>query len=302
MTHPPFFIKRPARRAWRGIPARGFSLLELLVATAVLSTMMVLLFGFFDQATQAWQASERKVDAFREARAALFFLRRDLRNMVVDENIPWVFYNNPQAIEPDYGNIAAQAPPQAHGDTLFFISRQSSEAQKSGSLSDLCAVGYYLHYSPDLSVTEAGSGRVRSTYKLHRYFQSSNEAWERSGRGLLPFLQARAAAISTPCDVLLRSSQLLFFPANPVAEDEVLARNVINLFIRAYDADNNLLPSDGPLATRPAYFEISLLALNNDTASRLVQQADWHAPANVNDRSPLLRENAREFRLRVEVP
>lgn len=281
---------------------RGFSLLELLVATAVLSTMMVLLFGFFDQATQAWQTSERKVDAFREARAALFFLRRDLQAMVVDEHLSWVFYNDPQAVPPAYGSIVAKAPPRAHGDTLFFISRQSPEAQKSGSRGDLCAVGYYLHFSPDLTVAEAGTGRIRSTYKLHRYFQSSDEAWERGGQGLLPFLRARATQPATPADALLRSSQLLFFPANPVAEDEILARNVINLFIRAYDSANTLLPADGPLLTRPAYFEISLLALNNDTAAKLASQEQWHAPADFNSRSQLLRENAREFRLRVNLP
>lgn len=300
-------------------PRRGFSLVELLVAVAVLSTMMVLLFGFFDQATQAWQTSERKIDAFREARAALHFLRRDLQSMVVDANIPWVMYNDPQAISDapppgGFGPIRSGAPPVAHGDTLFFVSRQPLDAQEAGSLGDLCAVGYYLRYSPDLTVTEAGTGRIRSTYKLHRYFRSSNAAWEQAGSpavGLKPFLTALAAQRGTdtasslpptPAHTFLAANQILFPAANPVSGDEVLARNVINLFIRAYTAAHTQISTAGAVEEKPAYFEISLLALNNDTAAKLAQQADWHAPADVNARTQLLRENAREFRVRVEVP
>jgi prepilin-type N-terminal cleavage/methylation domain-containing protein len=304
-------------RSPRTIRPGGFSLVELLVAVAVLSTMMVLLFGFFDQATQAWQSSERKIDAFREARAALYYLRRDISAMVVDENIPWVMFNNPEAINDaappsGFGPIRSSAPPQAHGDTLFFISRQSLEAQQNGSLSDLCAVGYYLIYSPNL---ESGvQGVARRSYKLHRYFQSSNDAWEKTGPpalGLRPFLvalsaqrasDAAASQPATAASVFLQTNQLLFPAANPVSGDEVLARNVINLFIRAYDSDNTQIVTEGPVAEKPAYFEISLLAVNNDTAAKLATQADWHAPADFNARSPLMKENAREFRVRVHVP
>lgn len=296
---------------------RGFSLVELLVAVAVLSTLMVLLFGFFDQATQAWQASERKIDSFREARAALFYLRRDLQGMVVDENIPWVMFNNPQAINDapppaGYGPIRAGAPPTAHGDTLFFISRQSPEAQEAGSLGDLCAVGYYLVYSSNLPAGVSGiQGR---SYKLHRYFKSSNSTWEQggaTGTGLRPFLTAlstqraldRSSGLpATEAAAFLATNQMLFAAANPVSADEVLARNVINLFIRAYREDHSQIPTAGPVGEKPSFFEISLLALNNDTAAKLASQADWHAPADVNARSPLLQKNAREFRVRVDVP
>jgi hypothetical protein len=129
--------------------------------------------------------------------------------------------------------------------------------------------------------------------------------------GLKPFLKALAAQRAsdtaaslppTPAHTFLTNNQILFAAANPVSGDEVLARNVINLFIRAYTATHTQIPTAGAVGEKPAYFEISLLALNNDTAAKLAQQADWHAPANVNDRSQLLRENAREFRIRVEVP
>ena len=287
------------------------------MAVAVLSTLMVLLFGFFDQATQAWQASERKIDAFREARAALYFLRRDLQGMVVDENIPWVMFNDPQGVNDapppsGYGPIRATAPLAANGDTLFFISRQSLDAQEAGSLGDLCAIGYYLSYSSNLQAGD--SGIPRRSYKLHRYFKSSNAAWEQGGAtatGLRPFLTAlstqRAADASggqpaTAAAAFLASSQTLFAAANPVSGDEVLARNVVNLFIRAYRSDHTQIPTAGPLGEKPAFFEISLLALNNDTAAKLASQADWHAPADFNARTPLLKENAREFRVRVDVP
>lgn len=281
------------------IARQGFSLVELLVAMAVLSVMMVLLFGIFDQATDAWRRSEQKIDAFREARAALHYLKRDLEAMVVDANVPWVFFADPRQV-PDapppagYGPVRAAAPPAANGDTLFFISRQPMEAQESGSLSDLCAVGYYLNYT-----NNPGVGAPAQSYKLYRYFHSSNPTWVSGASGLQPFLVQRSASANLTAAQVLAAGQTLFAAANPVSGDEILARNVINLFIRAYNAAGAEMTAgvNGPLAEKPAFFEISLRALNQDTAAKLNSQADW-----INNSHPLVVQNQREFRVRVAVP
>ncbi|MDX6766235.1 MAG: prepilin-type N-terminal cleavage/methylation domain-containing protein [Candidatus Methylacidiphilales bacterium] len=284
---------------------RGFSLVEMLVAVTVLSLLMVMLFGFFDQATKAWQNSEKKIDAFREVRAALFFIQRDIQQIFVSTKVPWYLYGDPRSGEAvnlvtDTGN----SPPASYGDVIFFFSSQSPEYQEVGkNKSNLCAVGYYLSYRPDL-----GSGGRRS-YKLYRYFKSSDDAWSSAGRGLLPFLT---------------SGSSLFVSAT--TNDEVIARNVIGLEIRplVYTRDSaGQLAIDGPgtgtdwndysytepVSGRarggrndlPDLMEISLNAFNYDTAAKLSDQDAWHRESNPDTWSPLGSQNIQTFRTRVSL-
>jgi len=120
----------------------GFSLVEILVAVAILATLMTMLFAFFSQATNAWQSTEKKMSAFREARAAFYYLRRDLSSMVVSNSVKWSFHEDTSNLfnEPDL-------PPQANGDAIVFLSSTPRQGQNQNeSKSDLCLVGYYLAY------------------------------------------------------------------------------------------------------------------------------------------------------------
>jgi prepilin-type N-terminal cleavage/methylation domain-containing protein len=95
--------------------APGFSLIELLASMSVLTVMCLLLLMFLDQAMTAWRHSERKIDAFREARAALHFLRRDLQSMLVDERIPFYVNETARSSVSLKGNII---PGEANPDVI----------------------------------------------------------------------------------------------------------------------------------------------------------------------------------------
>jgi hypothetical protein len=272
----------------------AFSLLELLVSMTILSTLMLMLFGFFDQATRAWQNSEKKVDAFREARAALFFLKRDLEGLWMDETIPLFHFDDPALL----GNLIRPAPtldtPAEHGDALFFLSAQSAEAQDSAKgKSVFCAVGYYPVFDRDPQALSI----QRSSYRLLRYFKSSDETWQSGAKGCLPFLISVAAG--SP-DYL----SLFVPPIATTTGDEVIARNVINFKVRPLDADYVELAKAGTglILEKPAFFEISLTALNLETAQNLATQSDWHKSAPNYNNSNLFQQNAQEFKLRVAVP
>lgn len=56
----------------------GFTVLELLVATAILSVIVTLLFTIFDRASNAWIKGEATVDRQRSARTTLELISRDM--------------------------------------------------------------------------------------------------------------------------------------------------------------------------------------------------------------------------------
>ncbi|NJL18887.1 MAG: hypothetical protein HC901_00780, partial [Bdellovibrionaceae bacterium] len=141
---------------------------------------------------------------------------------------------------------AANTPP-AHGDFLFFITSLPPEAQASGSLSDLCAVGYYMSYWRDVGSYggySAADFGYAPTYKLHRYFKSSNDTWKNtisSNVGLYPYLQSPASnpLFDTPLGL-----------AN--GKDEVIARNVVNFrLIPIYEASSGSTVQYAPPPTAP---------------------------------------------------
>jgi len=274
----------------------AFTLLELLVAVTVLSLLMVMLFGFFEQATRAWQTSEQKIDAFREVRAALYYLKRDLENAVIDNQIPWYVQNDP-GLASDL--VSDTAPPDAnHGDVVFFISAQPSEAQESGkNKSDLCAIGYYLSYQQDPALAALNKVVSARSYKLYRYYKSSDTTWAEPPvtptSGLLVYLGLVAGGNPTP------PLTNLFIRANN--QDEVIARNVINFSVIPYDENLVALDRTGASNIRPAFVEVELSAFNYDTAAKLADQAAWHREATPASRTPLGSQNIQVFKTRVSL-
>ncbi|MEM1158060.1 MAG: prepilin-type N-terminal cleavage/methylation domain-containing protein [Verrucomicrobiota bacterium] len=262
----------------------GFSLVEILVSITILVALMTMLFTFFNQATSAWQSTEKKMSAFREARAAFFYLKRDLSNMVASSTVKWSFHEDTSTLfnEPDL-------PPQANGDAIVFLTSTPAEGQNENeNKSDLCLVGYYLAYR------QTSASQPNKSYNLYRYFLSSDPTWAAPGSaatptsGLLAFIQSGSTNLST----------LVYSP--PGINDGVLAQNVINFDIQAYD--QNLQPLTG-LTTlntvKPDVVEISMTLFNQETAQRFSTPADWYYDEATS--TTLQAANARTFHLRVPV-
>ncbi len=134
----------------------AFSLLELLVAVSVLSILLVILLNIVQGATNLWRTSENKVEAYREARAALQVMSSDLRNILPSTN--FAFFRTDLTNTPNIG----------------FLTTLPLSSQNTTSLSDVCTVGYFLKYD-DKSPVAGTSGR--QSYNLYRYFVESNETF-----------------------------------------------------------------------------------------------------------------------------
>jgi type II secretory pathway pseudopilin PulG len=128
--------------------SRGsFTLVELLVAITITVLIVTLLSTVFTAAGKQWRASDQRIDSFRDARAALQVIARDLGR--ADTN------GDPQML------------------TLSDIDSTSNYAKEAFAVtpipndgkSDLCAVGFYCTW-------DAAS----KTYTLKRLFRNSNVA------------------------------------------------------------------------------------------------------------------------------
>jgi prepilin-type N-terminal cleavage/methylation domain-containing protein len=242
----------------------SFTLIELLVAMTVLSLIMVILFQIFNESTRAWAIAERRVDAYREARAALYIISQDLHSMVVTNTCP--FYVNATA-------PPVQPPVGAEPGSIFFINALPAQSQESGqNQTDLCSVGYYLVY------TTKSTFNPKKTFKLYRHLLSSNPTFTNIILNKL----------------FINSDYTIPNPAN----DEVLAENVFNLKFEAYDT-NGVVQDPWPNAQeRPTGIKLSLWAYNRDTSQKLPDDKNsWFLTNN-----PLQKANLQEFKTIVKIP
>lgn len=89
----------------------AFTVLELLVATAILAVIVTLLFSIFERASNAWIAGEANVDRQRSARISLELLSREMSQAFITTsatqrilfvgNTNWVYFVAPVAPSSD---------------------------------------------------------------------------------------------------------------------------------------------------------------------------------------------------------
>lgn len=131
--------------------ADSFTLVEVLVALAVLSLLVLLLFSIMNIASGLWRQQSAKEEDFREARAALKFMSRDLYVAVASTNTGWFYSSTNQ---------------------LAFLTTLPDSAQSTNmNNGDICAVGYSWEWG-----TNDASG-VQTNMSLYRYISFSNPTY-----------------------------------------------------------------------------------------------------------------------------
>jgi len=72
---------------------RGFTLIEVLVASAILAVMLVVFLSVSNYASQAWKGSQEKMEEFSTARVVMNRIRADLESIIIRQDLP-LFPNN----------------------------------------------------------------------------------------------------------------------------------------------------------------------------------------------------------------
>ena len=139
------------------VSQKAFTLLELLISMAVLSLLMALLFQIFELAMQTWQRAEQRTESFREARAALHIISRDLRNTL---------RGNAQVTSLILDDLSpSPVQPNEEVYALTTVKRNSGQ-------SDVCAVGFYCYWDESVGA-----------FNLKRYFLNSDDTFKNLGGG-----------------------------------------------------------------------------------------------------------------------
>jgi GxxExxY protein len=245
----------------------AFSLLELLVAVSVLSILLVVLLNIVQGATSLWRGSENKVEAYREARAALQVMSSDLKNILPTTNTDFFRTNLTSYPSPTNLTFLAALP----------ISSQDTTSSKS----DICAVGYFVAYD---NKSPVAGNNGRQSYNLYRYFVESNETF--------------ANLTANPTTALTASLD--------TNHCEILARNVVsfNATYSVTNASGGFDPwTQSATYPMPQVVEIKVTAVNNERTMRFGARGasgEWDT-FSANTNAPDYLKNTKTFTTRINL-
>lgn len=131
---------------------RAFTLVELLIAMTITMLMVTMIMRVFNGTTAAWKQTEARTDTFREARAALEIMGRDLSIAAAAANIPMV--------------VLGYSPGTTAEDKVNNEIYASSFIANSGK-NDLCTVGYFCRWDD-----------TQKCYILKRLYNDSNTTFK----------------------------------------------------------------------------------------------------------------------------
>ena len=177
---------RHSRRTYT--PHGGFTLLEILVSTAVLAVLLLLLFAMLDGASRLWSDGERRRGSSREARAGLKMIAEDLHSAVL-------------SADPATLRIIPSRE-QGYGDQLYFLVSHPDEEGESGTKGDLCATGYLV--APD-----SQDRGVRNLYRFHATPVQVAAAIKQGGEGIMELYSRAASGDAAGTELLARNIRTL---------------------------------------------------------------------------------------------
>lgn len=144
-------FRRTRRREYR-ISHRGFTLVELLVASCVFALMLVFILSVSDDVRHGWERGEHQVEVAQNGRAILNLMERDLTRARVSHVMQL-------AQNPNIASLLSGGETQlSNSSSLFWWAPYQDAA------SGLCEVGWYLAQNP--AATDP-----QQRYRLYRLFR-----------------------------------------------------------------------------------------------------------------------------------
>lgn len=160
---------------------RGFSLMEMLVAAAVLVMLLTLVLSIVSQTSSVWRSSSQKIAAFQGARAGFERLIRQLSQATL--NTYWAYDNPNQPMKyVRQSELHFRSGPKLLGTSshaIFFqapASRTDDQNSYGGLERLLNGCGFFIDYT-DEEVPSSLQGRVKSQqrFRLMQWIQNTED-------------------------------------------------------------------------------------------------------------------------------
>ena len=105
---------------------RGFSLLELLVAMAILSMLMTMMFSLLGGTISLWELGNKRIEAAQTARVGLNIIANDLRRAISDQQISYTASGNATTNVIPFWAVQTNAPTKIDlgGDATIAVGSQ----------------------------------------------------------------------------------------------------------------------------------------------------------------------------------
>jgi uncharacterized protein (TIGR02599 family) len=281
---PQFDSARPLRSR------AGFSILEVLVASAVLALLLVAMLSMTDQVQKTYRSTLGKAEQFREARVAFESITRRLSQATL--NTYWD-YDSPTTptkylrqselrfLSGNASGLLSGVTPAISSTThaVFFQSPFgfTSNSTYGGMESMVNTWGYFIEFGSDSSLrpTPVNTAGVPEKYRFRLY-----EMMEPSESLSLYKYTGNSTASKTYKTTTWFTDAL----NKPNRSSRVLAENIVALIFRPLDPSNASLTTDytydtagdGAIATQtasehqlPPYIEVTMVAIDEVSARRL---------------------------------
>jgi uncharacterized protein (TIGR02599 family) len=188
---PLWFFKKHARRLALGrVFADGFTILELLVAMAILSIMVVLMLGVLQSTSDAWRRNTERSKAFAASRAAFESMTRSISAATL--NTYQDYYDANRSNRPSGSLTFVPAVYGRRSDLHFTTGTNLVTAQKGGAIfmtvpfdyesnntndyssGQLNGIGYFVRFTTN-SLRPAGVTNNPYRYRLMQFLQPTEE-------------------------------------------------------------------------------------------------------------------------------
>lgn len=254
----------------------GFTLLELLVALAVLALLFTLLGSIMMQSTSVWRSATNKIEAFQGARSAFDSVTRQLSQATLNTYWDYDDPNQPGSYRRK-SELHFLAGPGLAGEShaVFFQApggKTSRHAAYGGMEGLLNAGGYFVSYGEDQIPPLPGLARKRR-YRLMQWTQDTTElsVYETpGGRSWIDPAESEALPIA---DNIIA---LIIWPKKP---DQDAAAGAPSY---AYDSRLNGTASPQPDTANqlPPVVQVTMVGIDEKSAARL--ETAGQMPAFVN--------------------